>query len=1005
MQRSALAIDYPRKRRSGTRLAIRLHEDQQEVARRRSRGGAPDGPAAAVAAALESELRGEVRADAYSRHLFASDASMYAVEPLLVAFPRDADDVAAAIAVAGRFDVPVVTRGAGTSLSGQAVGGRGIVLDTSRHMDAIRDLDPQARRVRVGPGVVQEDLNRAAQAHGLGFGPDTSTSNRATIGGMIGNNSSGSHSIVYGTTIDHVQELDVVLSDGTRARLGPVDDAERAGRAAAGTLEGAIYRGLGDILRDHRDAIANDYPRHWRQSGGYRLDRLAGDAGFDLARFVVGSEGTLVAITEATVGLVPLPKAMMVAVGHFDSIAAAIAGTEDALELDAAAIELMDRTILELSRSKIEFRRLGSYLQGDPEALLFVTFFGDSEAEARDGVDRLEAAWRRHGHGYHTLRAETAVEQEALTKVRKLGLGLLMSASTGARRPLAFVEDTAVAPERLNEYVARFREVLDRHGLTAGFYGHCSVGCLHIRPYLDLTAPGGVETMRAVAEEIVDLVSEFDGVNSSEHGDGRARGEFNRKVFGEDLYEAMRKVKRLFDPHGRLNPGVMVDAPPMTEDLRDPALPTPTPLVTRLSFDEHGGMRGAADRCVRIGACRKTGIGVMCPSYMATREEEHATRGRANALVKALSEADPKAALGDERLHEILDLCLECKACKSECPLSVDMASMKSEFLSHYQDIHGVPLRSRLFGAIRRLNRMGAATAPLSNLPGRAPLLRTLLDRHLGIARRRPLPRFERETLIRWHRGRRPATATGSRGEVVFLADSFTTFTEPGIGRAAIELLEHAGWRVRLEHGGCCGRASISKGLLDQARGMAADMVARLAEEAERGVPIVGCEPSCLLTLREEHLALLPGDERAQAVAGQARLVEELLVEAIDDGALALDPDSPVSGRRIVLHGHCHQKALTGMAATVALLERIPGSEVVELDAGCCGMAGSFGFESEHYELSMQIGGMRLFPALEAEGSATLIAATGVSCRQQIAHGARREARHPVELVRQALAP
>jgi len=333
------------------------------------------------------------------------------------------------------------------------------------------------------------------------------------------------------------------------------------------------------------------------------------------------------------------------------------------------------------------------------------------------------------------------------------------------------------------------------------------------------------------------------------------------------------------------------------------------------------------------------------------------------------------------------------------------MASMKSEFLSHYQDIHGVPLRSRIFGAIRLINRAGAATAPLSNLPGRLRPLRTLLDRRVGITRRRPLPRFTGKTLVRWHRRRHTAAGAGSRGEVVFLADSFTTFTEPGIGRAAIELLERAGWRVRLEHGGCCGRASISKGLLDQARSRAADMVARLAEEAAAGVPIVGCEPSCVLTLREEHLALLPGDERARAVAGQARLVEELLVEAIDDGALRLDPDSPVSGRRIVFHGHCHQKALTGTAATVALLERIPGAEVVELDAGCCGMAGSFGFESEHYELSMQIGGMRLFPALEAEGSATLIAATGVSCRQQIAHGARREAHHPVELVRRALAP
>jgi FAD/FMN-containing dehydrogenase/Fe-S oxidoreductase len=951
-----------------------------------------------VGAQLKRELRGEVRADGYTRHLFATDASLYAREPLVVGFPRDARDVAAAIEVATRFELPVVTRGAGTSLSGQTTG-QGIVLDTSRHMHAIHELDPQTLRARVGPGVVQEDLNRAAQPLGLWFGPDTSTFNRATIGGMIGNNSSGSHSIVYGSTIEHVHELEVVLSDGSRARLGPVDEAERARRAAAPTLEGALYRGLPEIVREHHDAIAHGYPKHWRQSGGYRLDRLAGGGPFDLARFVTGSEGTLVAITEATVGLVPLPKVKMFTVGHFESVAGAIAATEDALALGAAAIELLDKAI-DLSRSKLEFRRLSQVLEGDPAALLYVTFFAGDEAEAHDRLEALETTWREHGHGYHALRAESAAEQDALTKVRKSALGLLMSASTGARRPAAFVEDTAVAPERLNDYVTRFREVLDRHGLEAGFYGHCSVGCLHIRPFVDLTSREGVETLQAVAEEIVDLVSEFDGVNSSEHGDGLVRSTFNRRVFGDDLYEAFRKVKALFDPDGRLNPGVMVDAPAMTENLRDPQLPAPVPLTTRLSFP--GGMRAAADRCQRIGACRKTGSGVMCPSYMATREEEHATRGRANALVKALSSPDPRAAMGDDRLHEILDLCLECKACKSECPLSVDMASLKSEFLSHYQDVHGVPLRSRLFGAIRRLNRIGAQLAPVSNLPGRLPPVRALLERTAGITRRRPLPRFTREHLVRWDR-RRSAAGSATRGEVVFLADSFTTYTEPAIGRAAIAAARGGGLARPAGERRLFGRASISKGLLDQARDMAAGMVARLAAEAERGVPIVGCEPSCLLTLREEHLLLLEGDPRAEAVARQATLVEELLVEAIDDGGLRLDAASPVSGRPIVFHGHCHQKALAGTAATVALLERIPGAEVTELDAGCCGMAGSFGFEPEHYELAMQVGESRLFGALRALDTETLVAATGVSCRQQIAHGTGLRARHPVELVRAAL--
>jgi FAD/FMN-containing dehydrogenase/Fe-S oxidoreductase len=919
-----------------------------------------------LVAGLQREMAGGVRADAYTLHLYASDASMYAREPVAVAFPRGADDVAAAIALAGRFDVSVVSRGAGTSLTGQTIGAGALVLDTSRHMDAIGEIDSAAKRVRVGPGVVQDDLNAAANPHGLGFGPDTSTSNRATLGGMIGNNSSGSHSIVYGTTVDHVIELDVVLADGSRTTLGLDRGPER------------IRDGMRTILRDHAGAIATGYPKHWRRSGGYALDRLASD--FNLAKLVTGSEGTLVAITEATVRLVELPPSRVFAVGHFESVADAIAATDAALALQPAAVEMIDRTILGLARTKLEYRRMTERLEGDPGALLYVTFFGD-EASAK--LDELEGSWS----AYHTLRAETATEQAALTNVRKAGLGLLMAASEGSRRPLAFVEDTAVAPDRLNDYVARFKAILDAHDLTAGWYGHASVGCLHIRPFVDLTAPGGIATMEAVATEVMELVAEFDGVNSSEHGDGRVRSPFNRRIFGDELYEAMRRTKALFDPHNRLNPGVMVDPAPITVDLRDPALPPPGPLTTRLAFD--GGMRAAADRCQRIGACRKTGAGVMCPSYMATREEEHATRGRANALVKALSEPDPKAALGDERLHEILDLCLECKACKSECPLSVDMASLKSEFLSHYQDIHGVPLRSKLFGSIRRLNRLGAATAPLSNVAMRfAPLV--------GIARARPMPRFSRETLVRWHRRR----AKSAGREVVFLADSFTTFTEPAVGRAAIELLEAAGYSVRLESGGCCGRASISKGLLDQARGMAADMAARLAPYAERGVPIVGCEPSCVLTLREEHLALLPDDPRARAVAERTQLVEELILEAIDDGALRLREGAP---RRIVFHGHCHQKALAGTKTTVALLQRIPGAEVVELDAGCCGMAGSFGFEAEHYELSMQIGESRLFPALRAEAAGTLVAATGVSCRQQIGHGVGRGARHPVQIVREAL--
>ena len=957
-----------------------------------------------LAEALRRVVGGEVRFDSYTRHLFSRDASMYTIEPVGVVFPRDAADVAAVVATAAEFGVPVLPRGAGTSLAGQTVG-HAIVMDVSRHMNSIIEIDPERRVARVQPGVVQEQLNLAGARHGLMFGPDTSTRNRATLGGMIGNNSAGSQSVRYGMTIDHVHTLDVVLSDASQVTFGPLTAGERLSRAGAPTLDGTICRELPRLVERHREAIATGFPRFWRQSGGYRLDRLTGatslarSAGLDLAKFVVGSEGTLVTVVEATVQLVPAPRHRVIAVGHFTSVQAAIEATEDALACQPAAVELLDRTIIELSRQKIEYRSLGTILHGDPEALLFVTFFGDSQAEAVAGLARLEESWRSHGHGYYTLRAVDATEQAALLKVREAGLGLLMAASTGTRRPLAFVEDTAVEPAKLASYTGRFRQILDAHGLTAGFYGHCSVGCLHIRPFVDLSVPGQPELMRAVAEEVRDLVLEYGGVNSSEHGDGLARSEFNRRVFGDTLYAAMQETKRLFDPQNRMNPGKIVDAPAMTDHLRDAAQPPAPTLTTRLRFDAPGGMRGAADRCMNIGLCRKASTGVMCPSYMATREEEHSTRGRANALLHALSMPDPRAALGSDRLNGILDLCLECKACKSECPLGVDMAALKTEALAAYHDQHGVPWRSRMFGSIRTLNRLGSAAFPLSNLAAGWRPARLMAERWLGVSAARPLPRFQRQDLRRWFRRRAAPARKASQGELIFLADSFTTFTEPSVGRSAIELLELAGWQVRLESAGCCGRASLSKGLVDQARRMAADMADRLGEAAASGVPIVGVEPSCLLTLRDEYSALLPGDPRAQALAAATRLPEELLMAAVAEGRLILPPENGLRGRRVLFHGHCHQKALAGTTATMALLRSIPGADVIEVDAGCCGMAGSFGFEAEHYELSMSIGELRLFPAVRAEAAETIIAATGVSCRQQIAHGTGRMARHPLEVI------
>ena len=968
-------------------------------------------PDAGLADALAAAVGGEVRFDAYTRHLFSTDASMYAIEPLGVVFPRDRDDVAAAVEVAGRFGVPVLPRGAGTSLGGQTVG-RAVVLDFSRHMNGVLAIDPEARSARVQPGLVQDDLNRAAGKHGLWFAPDTSTSNRATLGGMIGNNSCGSRSAHYGMTIDHVRSVEVVLADASRATLAPVEAQEVERRARADTLEGRLYRGVPRLVEAHARAIRTGFPPHWRRSGGYRLERALPEAGpFDLSRLVVGSEGTLAVTVEATVGLVPRPAAVAALAGHFTSVEAALDAVALAREAGAAAIELVDDLILGLARRSPLHGHLANALVGQPGALLWVEFYGETTAEAASAASALEAAWTSHGHAYAVARADSPALLGRYRELRKAGLGLLMAAGTGGERSYAFIEDTAVDPARLPDYTRQLRTILERHGLRAGFYGHASAGCLHIRPFMDLRRPADVPRMRAVAEEVAGLVSDFGGMNSSEHGDGLVRAEFSRRLFGDELYEAMRALKGLFDPEGRLNPGKKVDSPRMDENLRDAALPPAPRLDTWFSYGEEG-MRGEANRCVRVGACRRSpdSGGTMCPSFMATRDEEHSTRGRANALVKALSSPDPQAALGDRRLHEVLDLCLECKACRRECPMSVDMARLKSETLAWKHARDGAPLGARFFGHARELNRIGSALAPLSNWLAAPAPARALAERVLGLDRRRPLPRFRRDTLQRWFERRTPGrtlrnggSAAPSRGPVVLLADSFTSYTEPHIGRAAVELLERAGWEVRLAGDVCCGRALISKGLLGEARARQEEMVEKLAPLAEAGMPVVGCEPSCILALKDELPSLVRDPERAAPLALAARMVDDLLVEALEDGSLALDPEAEVAGREILLHPHCHQKAAAATAGTVALLGKVPGAKVTVLDAGCCGMAGSFGFEHSHYDLSLAIGEQRLFPAVRAAGEEALVAATGVSCRQQIAHGTGRTARHPLDIVRSAL--
>jgi FAD/FMN-containing dehydrogenase/Fe-S oxidoreductase len=960
--------------------------------------------------ALRKVVRGDVRFDAASRLLYSTDASMYQVEPIGIVIPRDADDVRAAVDVARAQGVALLPRGGGTSLTGQTVN-HALVVDFTQHMNRVLEVNAEEGWARVQPGVVQDELNHHVRSLGVLFGPDTSTSNRATLGGMLGNNSGGSHSIAYGLTVDHVLELRALLVDGTEVVFGELSEAEFAAKQRTPGLEGQIYREVAAIRETYGDEIRARYPAQWRRCAGYNLNELLGigvrphsHAGggngasrpLSMARLVVGSEGTLLTILEAKVRLVPRPKKTALDVIHYREIQEALESSQSILETGPYAVELTDKLILDLARDNIEQSKRMGFVQGDPGAILIVEYAGDTDAEVRAKVDTLEARRQRERFGYASHVTFDVAQQQSIWKLRKAGLGLLLGMK-GDRKPIAFVEDTAVDPRHLPKFVPRFAEIFRRHDVNGAYYGHCSVGCLHIRPVIDLKTARGLQQVRDIADEITDLVLEFNGTISSEHGDGRARSPFLARMYGPTIMEAFRRLKRAFDPDNRLNPGNIVDSPGITESLRYGVGYKTWEPATLLDFSEQGGFAAAVEMCNGVGVCRKNLEGTMCPSYMVTRDEEHSTRGRANALRAVLSGRVPAAEFTGKRLYDVMDLCLECKGCKAECPANVDMAKLKYEFLHHYYRANGLPLRNRLFGHIADLNRAGSRFPALANwLAGLAPN-RWLMEKLVGVDRRRPLPALAPQTFGDWFGARTPG-GTGERGEVVLFHDTFVDYNTPTIGQAAVRVLESAGYRVVLVDRKCCGRPMISKGMLAEAREHAVWNVARLAPYAERGVAIVGLEPSCLLTLKDEYVDFLRTDA-ARAVAKQSALLEQFLLRERDRG---LAMSFAAHGRRVLLHGHCHQKALIGTAPTVAALTWA-GYEVSEVDSGCCGMAGSFGFEREHYDISVALGNRRLAPAVTAAPADTEVAAPGVSCRQQIEHLAGRQARHPAELLAEAL--
>jgi FAD/FMN-containing dehydrogenase/Fe-S oxidoreductase len=953
---------------------------------------------------LRRHIRGEVRFDPIARRLYSTDASVYQIEPLGVVIPRTVADVLTTVQVAAEMHIPLTARGGGTSLSGQSIG-PGIILDCSKYLDAILNIDPAARVARVQPGVVLDQLNRELAAHGLQFGPDVATASRANLGGMIGNNSAGARSIIHGKTIDHVRRLDVVLADGSRAVFSPVTAAEWDRRAAGRSLEGAIYRSVRRIVQENAAEIRRRFPRIMRRVSGYNLDALLdevhGARSVGLERLVVGSEGTLAVVIEAELNLVPRPRVRGLLVPHFASLAAAMDAVAACLEFGPSALELLDGMLLDLARGNLSLKDTMAAVQGRPAALLMVEFSGDDAAEVTDRVDRLG----RRLDGVPGLTAVVPALDPALRdplwNLRRAAMPLLLGRH-GDRKPVTFVEDTAVVPARLPEFVARFRELLRQHGTEGAFYGHASVGCLHIRPMLNLKDPADVARMRRITEAVTDLVLEFGGALSGEHGDGLARSEWNRKMFGPVVYEAFRQIKHAFDPHHLLNPGRIVDAPAMTDHLRYGPRYAPAEPATVFDYRRQEGLVRSVELCNGSGVCRKRHGGTMCPSFRATRDEKDNTRGRANALRLALSGAQPHRELRSRWLYEVLDLCLMCKACKAECPSNVDLAKLKAEFLHFYYRGRPRPLGHLLLSRIHRLNRLGALAAPLVNWLQQRRTLRWLLEKAAGIDRRRSLPPLHADHFRRWFAGHTPAPSAGRYGRVLLLDDCFTTFQEPAIGEAAVQVLERAGYTVELAGLACCCRPMVSKGFLTQARELIQVQLPRLTRRLADGLPLLGLEPSCLLTLTDEWPELLPGQD-TRRVAAAADLADNWLVKQAQAGRCDLEWRAAVfPPRKCLLHGHCHQKALLGVNETVAALRLIPGLEVVALDAGCCGMAGSFGYEKEHYELSVAIAGLELLPALKAEPEATIVA-PGTSCRHQIRDLAGRRALHPLEVLASAL--
>ncbi len=969
---------------------------------------------------LASQIEGDLYFDSTMRTLYATDASAYREMPLAVAIPKSVADLQKLIAFARQHQTSLIPRTAGTSLAGQVVG-KGIVVDVSKHFTKILELNTAENWVRVQPGVIRDELNMFLKPHGLFFGPETSTANRAMIGGMVGNNSCGSNSVVYRSTREHLLEVKALLSDGTETAFKALSLDEFHQKCEGDTLEANIYSTVRRLLSnyDNQQEIRKEFPKKSveRRNTGYAVDVLldsapftAGETDFNFCKLIAGSEGTLAFITEIKLNVVPLPpRETGLLCVHFNTIDEALRANLIALQYGPSASELIDHYILECTKENKEQVKNRFFVQGDPGAILVVEFARSQRGEITTIAQQVEASMRAAGLGYHfpLLFGE---DTKKIWTLRKAGLGLL-SNLPGDDKAVPVIEDTAVDVHDLPAYIREFNEILKKYNLYSVHYAHAGSGEIHLRPIINLKTAEGNQLFRSIAEEIATLVKKYNGSLSGEHGDGRLRGEFIRQMVGEKNYQLLKEIKHTWDPENIFNPNKIVDTPPMNTMLRyTPGQQTPA-FKSIFRFYKQDVLQHA-EQCNGSGDCRKTHLsgGTMCPSFMATRNEKDTTRARANILREFLTHSDKLNRFDHKEIYEVMDLCLSCKACKSECPSNVDVAKLKAEFMQHYYDANGVPFRSKLIANFSASARLGALVPGLYNFAVTNKGIGGLIKRFSGFAVQRSMPTLYRTTLKSWYKNRaaQPGNnqqADNERRKVYLFCDEFTNYNDTKIGITAISLLERLGYEVIIPQHEESGRTWLSKGLIRKAKTIINKNIALLHPLVTASTPLLGIEPSAILTFRDEYIDLADDDrlEAARQLASNVFLIDEFIAAEIAKGHITAAQFTNAE-KKIVLHGHCQQKALSSVAPSVALLSLPANYSVTTIPSGCCGMAGSFGFEKEHYDLSMKIGEMVLFPAVRKQADDTIIAAPGTSCRHQVKDGTGKKALHPVEVLYQALA-